>query len=145
MIRVDGDGCPDIKIIEKVARDYHVPMKVYIDTSHLINCDYATIVIVDTGAQSVDIKLENEIVPKDIVITQDYGVAVVALSKDAYVLHPNGIEYTNYNILELLENRHRNIKLRRRGIKTAKVKKRTTKDTMVLKETLIKLIKKCGE
>lgn len=145
MIRVDGDGCPDIKIIEKVARDYHVPMKIYIDTSHLINCDYATIVIVDTGAQSVDIKLENEIVPKDIVITQDYGVAVVALSKDAYVLHPNGIEYTNYNILELLENRHRNIKLRRRGIKTSKVKKRTKKDTMVLKETLIKLIKKCGE
>ena len=145
MIRVDGDGCPDIKIIEKVARDYHVPMKIYIDTSHLINCDYATIVIVDTGVQSVDIKMENEIVPKDIVITQDYGVAVVALSKDAYVLHPNGIEYTNYNILELLENRHRNIKLRRRGIKTAKVKKRTKKDTMVLKETLIKLIKKCGE
>ena len=145
MIRVDGDGCPDIKIIEKVARDYHVPMKIYIDTSHLINCDYATIVIVDTGAQSVDIKLENEIVPKDIVITQDYGVADVALSKDAYVLHPNGIEYTNYNILELLENRHRNIKLRRRGIKTSKVKKRTKKDTMVLKETLIKLIKKCGE
>ena len=145
MIRVDGDGCPDIKIIEKVARDYHVPMKIYIDTSHLINCDYATIVIVDTGVQSVDIKMENEIVPKDIVITQDYGVAVVALSKDAYVLHPNGIEYTNYNILELLENRHRNIKLRRRGIKTSKVKKRTKKDTMVLKETLIKLIKKCGE
>ncbi len=145
MIRVDGDGCPDIKIIEKVARDYHVPMKIYIDTSHLINCDYATIIIVDTGAQSVDIKLENEIVPKDIVITQDYGVAVVALSKDAYVLHPNGIEYTNYNILEFLENRHRNIKLRRRGIKTSKVKKRTKKDTMVLKETLVKLIKKCGE
>lgn len=142
MIRVDGDGCPDIKVIERVAQKYHVPMKVYVDTSHVLNCDYAIVVIVDTGMQSVDVKLENEIQQKDIVITQDYGVAVVALSKNAYVIHPSGVEYTNYNILELLENRYRNIKLRRQRIKTARIKKRTKSDTIYLKETLVRLIEK---
>ena len=142
MIRVDGDGCPDIKVIERVAQKYHVPMKVYVDTSHILNCDYAIVVIVDTGMQSVDVKLENEIQQKDIVITQDYGVAVVALSKNAYVIHPSGVEYTNYNILELLENRHRNRKLRRQRIKTARIKKRTKSDTIYLKETLVRLIEK---
>lgn len=142
MIRVDGDGCPDIKVIERVAQKYHVPMKVYVDTSHILNCDYAIVVIVDKGMQSVDVKLENEIQRKDIVITQDYGVAVVALSKDAYVIHPSGTEYTNNNILELLENRHRNIKLRRQGMKTAKIKKRTKNDTIHLKEILVRLIEK---
>ena len=117
-------------------------MKVYVDTSHILNCDYAIVVIVDTGMQSVDVKLENEIQQKDIVITQDYGVAVVALSKNAYVIHPSGVEYTNYNILELLENRHRNIKLRRQRIKTAKIKKRTKNDTIHLKEILVRLIEK---
>ena len=142
MIRVDGDGCPDIKVIERVAQKYHVPMKVYVDTSHILNCDYAIVVIVDTGMQSVDVKLENEIQQKDIVITQDYGVAVVALSKNAYVIHPSGVEYTNYNILELLENRHRNIKLRRQRINTARIKKRAKSDTIYLKETLVRLIEK---
>lgn len=142
MIRVDGDECPDIKVIERVAQKYHVSMKVYVDTSHVLNCDYAIVVIVDTGMQSVDVKLENEIQQKDIVITQDYGVAVVALSKNAYVIHPSGVEYTNYNILELLENRHRNIKLRRQRIKTARIKKRTKSDTIYLKETLVRLIEK---
>ena len=131
MIRVDGDGCPDIKVIERVAQKYHVSMKVYVDTSHVLNCDYAIFVFVDTGMQSVDVKL-----------TQDYGVAVVALSKNAYVIHPSGVEYTNYNILELLENRHRNIKLRRQRIKTARIKKRTKSDTIYLKETLVRLIEK---
>lgn len=145
MIRVDGDGCPDVSVIECVAKEYHISMEVYVDTSHILNCDYAEVIVVDTGVQNVDVKLENEIHQNDIVITQDYGVAIVALSKHAYVVHPNGMEYTDQNILELLEERHWNAKLRRQGIKRSKMKKRTKKDTAYLKETLIRLIEKNGE
>ena len=42
----------------------------------------------------------------DVVITQDYGVAAMALGKWAYAMHQNGWQYTNENIERLLMERH---------------------------------------
>ncbi len=45
-------------------------------------------------------------VDADAVVTQDYGVAAMALGKGAYCIHQSGRWYTNNNIDELLMQRH---------------------------------------
>jgi hypothetical protein len=49
----------------------------------------------------------------DIVVTQDYGVAAMALGKGAYSIHQSGRWYTNENIDELLMQRYVTKKARR--------------------------------
>lgn len=44
--------------------------------------------------------------PGDIVITQDYGLASMLLSKGCIVLHHAGYEYTKDNINQLITSRH---------------------------------------
>ncbi|MFQ9800410.1 MAG: DUF188 domain-containing protein [Clostridia bacterium] len=39
---------------------------------------------------------------EDLVVTQDYGVAALALGKGARALNPMGLEYTNANMDQLL-------------------------------------------
>lgn len=42
----------------------------------------------------------------DIVVSQDYGVAAMALGKGAYAIHQSGKWYTNENIDQMLMERH---------------------------------------
>ena len=42
----------------------------------------------------------------DIVVSQDYGVAAMALGKNAYAIHQSGKWYTNENIDQMLMERH---------------------------------------
>ena len=61
------------------------------------------------------------------VLTQDYGVAVIALAKSALVLNQLGYFYTNENISYLLEVKNINYKLRKHH-NTKGPKKRTDND-----------------
>ena len=47
----------------------------------------------------------------DIVVTQDYGVAAMALGKGAYAIHQSGKWYTNDNIDQMLMERHLKIEV----------------------------------
>ena len=49
----------------------------------------------------------------DIVVSQDYGVAAMALGKGVYAIHQSGKWYTNENIDQMLMERHLNKKARR--------------------------------
>lgn len=136
ILRVDGDGCPDISVMEELAKQNEVKMIVYIDSSHILNCSYAEVIILDTSSQSVDIKLVNSLSRGDIVVTQDYGVAVVALAKEAKVVHPNGRQYTDDTIMMMLTDKYVHQKLRKQNIRMKGPKKRTHKNTELLCQTL---------
>lgn len=136
ILRVDGDGCPDISVMEELAKQNGVQMAVYIDSSHVLTCDYAEVIILDTSSQSVDIKLVNSLAKGDIVVTQDYGVAVVALAKGAKVVHPNGREYTDDTIMMMLTDKYVHQKLRKQNIRVKGPKKRNHKNTELLCQTL---------
>ena len=83
MIFVDADACPVTRIVEKLAKQYAVPVTLLCDTNHVLTSDYSTIRIVGAGADAVDIALINLCQRGDIVVTQDYGVAALALGKGA--------------------------------------------------------------
>ena len=127
-ILVDADACPVKEIIVKIAKQNKLPVIMLIDTSHELKDDYSTIITVDKARDSVDIALINLAKAGDIVVTQDYGVAAMALGKKAKALNQNGLIYSDSNIDELLFQRHLGQKVRRAGGRTTNVKKRTKED-----------------
>ena len=62
---------------------------------------------------AVDYKLISICHKGDIVVSQDYGVAAMALGKGVYAIHQSGKWYTNENIDQMLMERHLNKKARR--------------------------------
>lgn len=74
-IFVDADACPVIDIIEKIAREYHIPVILICDTNHVLFSDYSEVIVVGAGTDAVDYKLISICHKGDIVVSQDYGVA----------------------------------------------------------------------
>ncbi|CAB1262340.1 YaiI/YqxD family protein [Clostridium sp. MT-14] len=139
-ILVDADACAGKDIIENVARKNNVPVKMYCDLNHVLDSDYSSVEYVDSGFQSVDMYLINNTEKGDIVVSQDYGVAAMALGKNAYAISPKGYIYSNDNIDKLLFERHISSKVRRSGGKTCNPKKRTKEDDHRLEKNLLELI-----
>ena len=125
-IFVDADACPVVAIIEKIAKDNSVPVMLLCDTNHVLSSTYSKVVVVGAGADAVDYKL----IKGDIVVSQDYGVAAMALGKGAYAIHQSGKWYTDDNIDQMLMERHLSKKARRSSRKchVKGPKKRTEED-----------------
>lgn len=139
-ILVDADACPVKQIIEKVGREFGIPVIMIIDTSHILYSDYSEIITVSQGPDAVDIALINRTEPGDIVVTQDYGVATMALGKKAVAIHHNGKIYTDDNINQLLFERHLSRKQRNAGVRTSTIRKRTKNQSEDFESSLRKLI-----
>ena len=112
-IFVDADACPVVRQIEAAARKYQLPLTLVCDENHLLQSEYAVVRHVAAAADAVDIALMNLCKRGDIVITQDYGVAAMALGKGAYAMHHTGRRYTDDNIELMLMERHLARKARR--------------------------------
>ena len=78
----------------------------------------------------------------DVVVSQDYGVAAMALGKGAYAIHQSGKWYTNENIDQMLMERHLNKKVRRSSHKNHMrgSRKRTEEDDVRFAQSFEKLI-----
>lgn len=105
-IWVDADACPVISQVERVAEKYEIAVTLLCDTNHVLQSDYSEVVVIDAGMDAVDFALISRCQKGDIVVTQDYGVAAMALGKGAYGIHQSGKWYTNGNIDQLLMERH---------------------------------------
>lgn len=105
-IFVDADACPVTRIVEEVAKEYHLEVTLLCDTNHVLHSDYSKIERIGAGPDAVDFALIMSCGPGDLVVSQDYGVAALALSKGAYAIHQSGKWYTNENIEGLLMERH---------------------------------------
>jgi len=139
-ILVDADACPVKEIIVKLAKEKNISVIMFIDTSHVINDGYSEVITVDQGRDSVDIALINKVSKDDIVITQDYGVAAMALGKGAKALNQNGLVYSDENIDRLLFERHLAQKVRRSKGRISGPRKRTSTDDLNFELTLKALI-----
>ena len=123
-IFVDADACPVVAIIEKIAKENSIPVTLLCDTNHVLSSAYS---ICHKG---------------DIVVSQDYGVAAMALGKGAYAIHQSGKWYTNDNIDQMLMERHLNKKARRSSHKNhiKGPKKRTEEDDVRFAQSFEKML-----
>ena len=126
-IFVDADACPVVGIIETIAEKYNIPTTLLCDTNHILYSNYSLISICHKG---------------DIVVSQDYGVAAMALGKGAYAIHQSGKWYTNNNIDQMLMERHLNKKARRSSHKNhiKGPKKRTEEDDVRFAQSFEKML-----
>lgn len=141
-IFVDADACPVVDIVESVAEKYNIPTTLLCDTNHVLYSDYSKVIVVSAGADAVDYKLISICHRGDIVVTQDYGVAAMALGKGAYAIHQSGKWYTNENIDQMLMERHINKKARRCSSKNhlKGPRKRTAEDDVRFARSFEKLV-----
>ena len=105
-ILVDADACPVVAGVEEMAEKYDLPCKLFCDTNHVLKSSYSQVEVVGAGADAVDFALISQLNEGDVVVTQDYGVAAMALGKGAYGIHQSGKWYTDENIELLLMERH---------------------------------------
>ena len=141
-IYVDADACPVIPIVEQVAEKNNIAVTLLCDTNHVLDSDYSEVKIIGAGADAVDFALINLCGKNDIVVTQDYGVAAMALGKGAYAIHQSGKWYTDENIDQMLMERHLGKKARRASGKNhlKGPKKRTEEDDVRFKRSFEKLV-----
>ena len=141
-ILVDADTCPVVHSVERLAEKYEIPCTLLCDTNHVLNSEYCDVIVVGAGADAVEFKLISLLYRGDICVTQDYGVAAMALGKSAYAIHQSGKWYTNENIDQMLMERHLNKKVRRASGKNhlKGPRKRTSEDDEHFRESFEKMI-----
>lgn len=143
-IYVDADACPVVRQVERTAEKYGINVTLLCDTNHVLQSDYSEVKIIVAGADAVDFALINMCRKGDIVVTQDYGVAAMALGRGAAAIHQSGRWYTDENISQLLMERHLAKQARRASSKNhlKGPAKRTREDDERFLESFEKLVQK---
>lgn len=138
---IDADGCPVTDIAVKLAKQACVPCTILCDTAHQIQRNDAKTITVSQGADSVDFALVNLLKPGDVVVTQDYGLAAMCLSRKAIAIHQDGMIYTDENIDSLLFFRAAARKVRRSGGRLKGPARRTRDQDRVFEDAFSKLLR----
>ncbi|WP_425270594.1 YaiI/YqxD family protein [Paenibacillus helianthi] len=140
-IVVDGDACPVKQEIITVARSFRIPVIMVSSYDHVLKGEEGvSIVQVDRGADSADLYIANHISAGDIVVTQDFGLAALALGKRCRVLSNRGQEYDDSTMDFMLEGRHARAVERRRGHYSKGPKAITTEEKIYFQHKLTKLL-----
>lgn len=139
-ILIDADGCPVIAEAAETARKYGKRIIIVGDTAHDFHKYGAQAITVDKGSDSADFKIANICEKNDIVITQDYGLAAMCLSRKALVINQDGRIYSDENISGLLFSRYSSFKDRKAGIRAKGPKPRTQQQDKDFVSALEKLI-----
>ena len=133
-ILIDADGCPVVNETIKVAHKFNLESIIFCDTSHNFEQKNVKVVVVSKGVDAVDFAILNNIEKGDIVITQDYGLASLVLSRNSYAINQSGMVYTNENIDELLYSRYISKKMRNSGVRLKGPKKRDKSQNIIFRE-----------
>jgi uncharacterized protein YaiI (UPF0178 family) len=133
---IDADGCPVVDIAVRLAKQHDTECLILCDTAHEFVKDGAVTLTFSKGADSVDFALVNMLRPGDIVVTQDYGLAAMCLSRGAVPVRQDGMVYSDDNIDALLLARHTAKKIRYAGGRLKGPAKRTAAQDRDFETTL---------
>lgn len=139
-IIIDADACPVKPIVLRIAEQNQIPCIMVCDVSHELNSDYASVVTVDQGRDSADFKIVSLSEPDDVVVTQDYGLASLLISKNVNAIHPNGKIYDADSMDLMLYERFMAQKARNAGNRTKNMRKRAKQDDLDFEDAFIDLI-----
>lgn len=139
-ILIDADGCPVTKAALKIAAEHNIEAVIFCDTSHIFDYPNIKVITVGKGADSVDFALVNSIETDDIIVTQDYGLAAMALSRKGRPITQNGVIIDNSNIDLLLATRHAAKKARMAGKHLKGPSKRTKEQDIQFEISLKSMI-----
>mgnify|MGYP000005551255 CR=1 FL=1 len=142
-IIVDADACPVKDIVLKVSRKYGIVALFVCSISHYTNyyeTNKVKPIYVDNVFQSADMAIINKAKDGDVVVTGDYGLAAMVLSKGACAISYNGKLFDNSTIDDLLDKRHQSMKSLRSGQRIKGPRKRCKEDDERFQATLERMI-----
>ncbi|MBC2856721.1 MAG: YaiI/YqxD family protein [Cetobacterium sp.] len=139
-VLIDADACPVTDIAIRIAKEFNLETIIVCDTAHKIERAGVETVVISQGADAVDFAIISRVSNSDIVITQDYGLASIVLSKNAHAINQDGLVYNKYNIESLLFSRHMSQKLRNSGKRTKGPKKRLKDDDIRFEESFRRIV-----
>lgn len=140
-IYIDADGCPVVAIAVSIAKEYNLEIIIVKNFAHEIHEPYAEVVSVDISRDSADFYIVNKLEKGDIVVTQDYGLASLCLSKESIAINQNGLIFTPDNIDGLLNRRHLHQQLRNQNKRHSNIKKRNLQADKDFEKGLRNIIK----
>lgn len=140
-ILVDADACPVKQETIDIAKQFNIKVCLVASYNHrLPQIEGVKTVQVDFSSQAADLYIANLVKHSDIVLTHDFGLACLALAKDAHVISFRGELYSSDSIEYLLERRAESAKLRRQGVKTKGPKAFTATDRKNFQQSLTNLL-----
>lgn len=155
---VDADACPRgaMDILRRLRREYGYRLVTVASFHHDIGRghrhsggggdvdgdDGIEHVTVGDGPDEADLAVVNRAKPGDIVVTQDWGLAALALGKGAQCLSPTGYVHTQQRIDFQLDERHVKAKHRRAGGRTRGPRARTPEDDERFERALRSLLER---
>lgn len=140
-IWIDADGCPVVTLTESIAREFNIPLHVVKNIHHHLELSYGKVYTVDSGLDQADFYIANRLIKGDLVITQDYGLAAMAIAKGAVAMNQYGSLIDGHNIDDHLDRRHFNQQMRKQTGKSTKFKKRSPEDNLRFADALRLLLK----
>lgn len=138
-IMIDSDASPVKDIVIDEAKKHRLKVVLVASYSHYstkIYPHHVETIYVDSAKEAADYRIMQLLQKNDILITQDYGLASLALGKKAKVLHHKGFEYDNDNIANLLESRYISAQIRKSGKRTKGPKPFTKEDADTFRRLL---------
>lgn len=142
-IYIDADASPVKNIVIEEGLKRGIPVTLVTSISHYSTTEYppgVQTVYVDTGAEAADYRIMQLVRKKDLLITQDYGLASLCLAKGCLVLHHTGFRYNVDNIDRLLQSRYLSAMVRKSGKRTKGPKPFTNEDREKFRESLKEML-----
>ncbi len=144
-IYVDADAIPKdaLATVDRLGEHFHIEIITISSVNHQF--DRPNHIMVDPHPQAVDMEIISRLHKGNsyIVVTQDYGLAALALGKGAHVISPHGLVFTNENIDRLLFERDIHARERRVTGRSRGPKARTEKDAEKFEESLLGILNTC--
>lgn len=147
-IYVDADACPVKQEIINIAEKYQLEIVFIFSISHSGNLRLVEsyknveIIMVDNVSQAADMAIINRVNSEDVVITGDFGLASIVISKKAAAISFSGGLFNTDNIDKLLFERHLSSVIRKGGGKIKGPAKRSKEDNLKFKSALESVILK---
>ncbi len=139
-IYIDGDACPVKAVVIEEALEKNVKVVIVTSVSHFSQKEVpenVTFIYVDDGRDAADFRIMQYLQKEDILVTQDYGLASLALGKAAIVLHHQGFQYKEETMDQLLQSRYVSAMARKSGQRTKGPKPYTEADRQKFRMLLL--------
>jgi len=142
---VDADACPVTREAISHARSHGIPV-VLVGNEAQSFARYSDrpgveIVQVGAGRDTADFAIVTRLSPGDVVVTNDTGLAAMALGRKAHAISPRGRVFSLLTIDAELEVRHAEQRVRRAGGRTRGPAPFETEDRENFAESLERLLR----
>lgn len=140
-VLVDADACPVLAEIRRLSAQAGVSVVTVSSFRHdIAAAEGSEHVMVGPEPQAADMALINRTVRGDVVVTQDWGLAALALAKGARAVSPWGHIFTDDEMDGRLAQRALHARLRRGGVRLPGPKRRSVADDEAFVGALRKLL-----